>query len=152
MVIVSCIICNQQDHIRYARSYSNFSPDTFNDELQRLMNDYMKINDLHNTNADNINILFDQFYSLVTKIIDKHAPMEKISRRKKRLDILKNPCQLYNNLSVNPQLLQFIHLNWTIKQLKHLMLRNILEWWLMNNSLSNPTFFNLKRKLHVLLV
>jgi len=46
MVIVSCKICNQQDQIRYARSYSNFSPDTFNDELQHLINDYININDL----------------------------------------------------------------------------------------------------------
>jgi len=88
MVIVSRKICNQQDQIRYAPSYSNFSPNIFNDELQQLMNDYMNVNDLDNSNADNINILFDQFYSLVTKTIDKHAPIEKISRRKKRL--LKN--------------------------------------------------------------
>jgi len=76
MVIVCRKICNQQDQIRYARSFSNFSPDTFNDELQQLINDYMNINDLHNTNVDNINILFDQFYFLVTKTIDKHALME----------------------------------------------------------------------------
>ena len=34
---------------------------------------------------NNINDVFDEFYSLITKTISNHAPLKKLSRKQKRL-------------------------------------------------------------------
>ena len=38
-------------------------------------------------NAENLNAVFDQLYSLVTETINHHAPLRKLSRKQKRLSM-----------------------------------------------------------------
>ena len=59
------------------------SPEAFSDNL-----DWELGNLISNTfplNRHNFNKTFDQFVNLIAKIIDKHAPLQRLSRKQKKL-------------------------------------------------------------------
>ena len=59
------------------RDYSRFSVDRFNDELSEIDWDQIIAN-----GANCVNKLFSSFYNVYDTIVNKHAPMKKLSNRK----------------------------------------------------------------------
>ena len=61
----------------------NFCPEAFSDNLNRKLGNLIS-NDF-SLNRDNFNKTFYQFINLIAKIIDKHAPLQRLSRKQKKL-------------------------------------------------------------------
>ena len=59
------------------RDYSSFSAENFNNDLAEV--DWDRI--IANGN-ENVNNLFSSFYNNFNKIVNKHAPIKKLSNRK----------------------------------------------------------------------
>ena len=67
----------------FIRSFNKFNSSNFINDLQlRLDNFFPQMNTI---TKNNINDVFDEFYSLITKTISNHAPLKKLSRKQKRL-------------------------------------------------------------------
>ena len=66
------------------RYFSNFSSDSFNDNLSNVNWNALFVNDLRD-----VNNVFSSFYTKFNKLIKKHAPMKTISKRK--LTLLSKP-------------------------------------------------------------
>ena len=64
------------------RNKKNFCPEAFSDNLNRELGNLIS-NNLP-LNRDNFNKAFDQFVNLIAKIIDKHAPLQRLSRKQKK--------------------------------------------------------------------
>ena len=62
------------------RDFSNFSSDGFNDDLSNVKWNALFIND-----SRDVNSVFSSFYNKCNKLINKHAPMKTISKRKAKL-------------------------------------------------------------------
>ena len=62
------------------RDFSNFSSDGFNDDLSNVNRNALFVID-----SRDVNSVFSSFYNEFNKLINKHAPMEKISERKAKL-------------------------------------------------------------------
>ena len=70
---------SQRHQQRLVRSFSKFNSEHFNDDLFfKIKNFVPKFN---TATGKNITDLFEQFYSLITKTIDTHAPFKKLSRK-----------------------------------------------------------------------
>ena len=82
--VLNCTPELQKSSSRKARDFSHFSRDSF-------VNDLMLVNwnDLIQTRGDDVDILFSSFYSKFNKILNKHAPMKTMSKR--RLKKLSKP-------------------------------------------------------------
>ena len=61
----------------------NFCPEAFSDNLDRELGNLISNN--FALNRDNFNKTFDQFINLIAKIIDKHALLQRLSRKQKKL-------------------------------------------------------------------
>ena len=77
-----CIRTSAKDKFRQVknvkiRDYSRFSVDRFNDELSEIDWDQIIAN-----GANCVNKLFSSFYNKYNTIVNKHAPMKKLSNRK----------------------------------------------------------------------
>ena len=77
-----CITTSAKDKLRHVknvkiRDYSRFSVDRFNDELSEIDWDQIIAN-----GANFVNKLFSSFYNKYNTIVNKHAPMKKLSNRK----------------------------------------------------------------------
>ena len=64
------------------RNNKNFCPEAFSDNLDRELGNLISNN--FPLNHDNFNKTFDQFVNLIAKIIDKHAPLQRLSRKQKK--------------------------------------------------------------------
>ena len=78
-----CIITSAKDKLQQAknikiRDYSKFSADSFNDELSEV--DWNQI--IANGRTNCANKLFSSFYNKYNTIVNKDAPMKKLSKRK----------------------------------------------------------------------
>ena len=62
---------------------NNFCPEAFSDNLVRKLGNLDSNN--FPLNRDNFNETFDQFINSIAKIIDKHGPLERLSRKQKKL-------------------------------------------------------------------
>ena len=62
------------------RDFSNFSSDSFNDDLSNVNWNELFVNDLCDVNS-----VFSSFCNKFNKLINKHAPMKTISKRKAKL-------------------------------------------------------------------
>ena len=62
------------------RDFSNFSSDSFNDDLSKVNWNALFVND-----SRDVNSVFSSFYNKFNKLINKHAPMKTISKRKAKL-------------------------------------------------------------------
>ena len=77
------------EKIKIASSTSNagffteFSVDNFNQELHDCLDDFL----IRNASIDenNFDELFNNFHSIITQTIDKHAPLKKLTRKQQRL-------------------------------------------------------------------
>ena len=65
------------------KNKKNFCPEAFSDNLDRELGNLISNN--FSFNRDNFNKTFDQFVNLIAKIIDKHAPLQRLSRKQKKL-------------------------------------------------------------------
>ena len=65
------------------RNKKNFCPEAFSDNLDRELGNLISNN--FSLNRDNFNKTFDQFVNLIAEIIDKHAPLQRLSRKQKKL-------------------------------------------------------------------
>ena len=85
---IMCKICKikklgKKLPISLFRNKKNFCPEAFSENL-----DWESGNLISNNfplNRDNFNMTFDQFVNLIAKIIDKHAPLQRLSRKQKKL-------------------------------------------------------------------
>ena len=66
---------------KFTRDLSTFSVDSFNEDLQIKLDDFM----LKIPTATNINSMFEEFYSLITTTIENHAPLKQLTRKQTRL-------------------------------------------------------------------
>ena len=74
---------SQRHQQRLVRYFNKFNSENFNDDLfSKIKNFVPKFNTV---TGKNISDLFEQFYSLITKTIDTHAPLKKLSRKQRRL-------------------------------------------------------------------
>ena len=64
------------------RNKKNFCPEAFSDNLDWELGNLISNN--FPLNRDNFNKTFDQFVNLIAKIIDKHAPLQRLSRKQKK--------------------------------------------------------------------
>jgi hypothetical protein len=64
-------------HCAKMRDYSSFAAENFNNDLAEVDWDRMVAN-----GNDNVNNLFSSFYNNFNKIVNKHAPIKKLSNRK----------------------------------------------------------------------
>ena len=62
------------------RDFSNFLSDGFNDDLSNVKWNAFFVND-----SRDVNSVFSSFYNKFNKLINKHAPMEAISKHKAKL-------------------------------------------------------------------
>ena len=62
------------------RDFSNFSSDSFNDDLSKVNWNALFVND-----SRDVNSVFSSFYNKCNKLINKHVPMKTISKRKAKL-------------------------------------------------------------------
>lgn len=86
MVLVSHKQPSKQHKPKFARCFTNFTVKKFNDDLEHSLTELMSDISYHKPSSKNeLNNIFDTFYSLITKTIDKHAPLKKLSRKKLRL-------------------------------------------------------------------
>ena len=68
---------------KFAKSFAKFNSDRFNNDLQKRINRFMpKILIISENNVD---VIFNEFYLLITSNIDTHAPLKKLSRKQRRL-------------------------------------------------------------------
>ena len=67
------------------RIKKNFCPEAFSDNLDKELGNLISNN--FPLNRDNFNKTFDQFVNLIAKIIDKHAPLQRLSRKQKNLQV-----------------------------------------------------------------
>ena len=65
------------------RNKKKFCPEAFSDNLDRKLGNLISNN--FSLNRDNFNKTFDQLINLIAKIIDKHAPLQRLSRKQKKL-------------------------------------------------------------------
>jgi hypothetical protein len=72
-----CITSYKKTLCKSARLYSSFSAENFNKVLAEVDWDRMVAN-----GNDNVNNLFSSFYNNFNKIVNKHAPIKKLSNRK----------------------------------------------------------------------
>ena len=76
-----CILKTMKDRVKVnkskVRDFSRFSADRFNAELSEV--DW---NAIAETKSSDVNELFSSFYNKFNKIVNKHAPMKAISKRK----------------------------------------------------------------------
>ena len=76
-----------EESFGYYRHKSKFDSDTFNEDLnQTLANHFPSVPDL---TLNNFNKIFNEFYRLISKTINQHAPLKRYTRRQKKL--LKKP-------------------------------------------------------------
>ena len=61
----------------------NFCPEAFSDNLDRELSNLISNN--FPLNHDRFSKTFDQFVNLIAKIIDKHAPPQRLSQKQKKL-------------------------------------------------------------------
>ena len=68
---------------RLVRSYNKLNSKNFNEDIfSKIENFVPKLNIV---TGKNFNDLLEQLYSLITKILDTHAPLKKLSRKQRRL-------------------------------------------------------------------
>ena len=65
------------------RDMSHFSSETFNTDVEQFANRFLE--NLTETTADNFNNVFDYFVNTYKRIVDQHAPLKCLSRKKQRL-------------------------------------------------------------------
>ena len=70
------------------RSLATFTPDIFNHNLENRLDDLFQRNSV--TNENNLEELFNNFYSIFTQVTDIHAPLKRLTRKQKRLQ--HKPC------------------------------------------------------------
>ena len=68
---------------KFTLDLSTFSVDSFNEDLQIKLDDFML--KIPTATATNINSMFEDFYSLITTTIENHAPLKKLTRKQTRL-------------------------------------------------------------------
>ena len=83
MVFISCKLTVSSIQSKYVRSLKKLSIKNFNTDLQIELDSVSF--DIFNATSTNINAVFDKFYSAITKTIDKHVPLKKLSKKQKRL-------------------------------------------------------------------
>ena len=66
-----------------SRSFATFNRDKFNNDLNAKIDNFMSVVDTLTEN--NVNDIFNEFYSSLTSTINIHAPLKKVSRKQKRL-------------------------------------------------------------------
>ena len=66
-----------------SRSFATFNCDKFNNDLNAKIDNFMSVVDTLTEN--NVNDIFNEFYSLLTSTINIYAPLKKLSRKQKRL-------------------------------------------------------------------
>ena len=83
MAIINRNVTSYPSQPIFIRSFNKFNSSNFINDLQlRLDNFFPQMNTI---TKNNINDVFDEFYSLITKTISNHAPLKKLSRKQKRL-------------------------------------------------------------------
>ena len=86
--VKACNYCKNSRTRHAAKSYRTFKhfiPESFTEDL--LSEIYFSSENLEEVNAENLNAVFDQFYSLITETINHQAPLRKLSRKQKRLSM-----------------------------------------------------------------
>ena len=85
MVIVSNKLKSNRDDNKsiFKRFFTEFSVDNFNQELHDRFDDFL----IRNASIDenNFDELFNNFHSIITQTIDKHAPLKNLTRKQQRL-------------------------------------------------------------------
>ena len=83
MAIINRNVTSNPSQPIFIRSFNKFNSSNFINDLQlRLDNFFPQMNTI---TKNNINDVFDEFYSLITKTISNQAPQKKLSRKQKRL-------------------------------------------------------------------
>ena len=72
-----------KNQYKLVRSFSKFSVEEFIKDLQIKFNEFWQ--KIPTKTNKNIKTIFEQFYTLITQNIDKHAPLKKAGRKQKRL-------------------------------------------------------------------
>jgi len=67
--------------IKYYRDNKNFKVESFSYNSHNALADFFAYQ--HEWNDDNFNGIFNEFTAIVSKIIDIHAPLKRLSRRQK---------------------------------------------------------------------
>lgn len=81
--------CNQKTsstatNVKLYRPLKHFNPSAFCNDLEEKFEKFFNTNYL-TISENNLNCLFDQFYSIITSTIDHHAPKKKLTRKQKKL-------------------------------------------------------------------
>ena len=87
MVFISCKLTASSIQSNYVRSLQKLITENFNTDLQIEL-DSLSF-DIFNATSTNINAVFDKFYSVITKTIDKHAALKKQKRLQRKPWITK---------------------------------------------------------------
>ena len=82
-VKISCCIKTSSSCKKPVRSFTNFTPEQFREDLQANMQIFY--NQFQNISENNIENQFTELHSLITATIDKHAPLCNLTRKQKRL-------------------------------------------------------------------
>ena len=86
--VKACNFCNNsrtRHAVKTYRTFKHFNPESFIEDLHPKLEYFFE--NLEEVNAENLNAVFDQFYSLITETINHHAPLRKLSRKQKRLSM-----------------------------------------------------------------
>ena len=82
--IKACNYCNNsrtRHAVKTYRTFKHFNPESFTKDLHSKLDFFVE--NLEEVIAENLNAVFDQFYSLITETINHHAPLRKQSRKQK---------------------------------------------------------------------
>ena len=73
MVYASQNITKFKEQHKFTRSLANFSADSFNTDLLESFENFSET--FLTVNVNNVDAVFERFYSLIQSTIDKHAPL-----------------------------------------------------------------------------
>ena len=82
-VKISCCIKTSSSCKKPVRSFANFTPEQFREDL--LANMQIFYNQFQNISENNIENQYTELHSLITATIDKHAPLRNVTTKQKRL-------------------------------------------------------------------
>ena len=105
LAIVHCVAASKGNKSqKFSRSFVNFNENDFvNDLTQKIETFIPKIFEIL---ENNLNEVFNEFYSLFTSTIDAHAPLKKLSRKQ---NCLKNKPRIIKGLLTSIKKKQSMH-------------------------------------------
>ena len=84
MAIIERKFVTKNTSQKFVRSFRNFDPVKYNNDLQSQFNQFLP--QLYTETENDFNNKFDKFYSIIKLTIENHAPLKKLSRKQQRLE------------------------------------------------------------------